>query len=255
MDPLLLGITGSLLAGLATGVGAAGVFLIKRLSLRLETILLSGAAGIMLAATFFSLIEPALTASATTLPGILGVLVVIAGILLGALLLSTAHGALPHEHFITGTEGPSTRVARIWLFILAIALHNFPEGLAVGAGFGAGGLSGGMSLAIGIGLQNMPEGLAVAAGLLAIQYSRLKAFAIAFLTGLIEPAGGLIGSLALWLAEPLVPGMLGFAAGAMLYVISNEIIPETHGGNYKSSATFSFLIGFVSMIFLDHVFG
>ncbi|MBE7440275.1 MAG: ZIP family metal transporter [Spirochaetales bacterium] len=254
MDPLLLGISGSLLAGLATGIGAAGVFLIRRLSLHLETILLSGAAGIMLAATFFSLIDPALELSAARMPGVAGVLIVTGGIGLGAFFLAGAHALLPHEHFISGTEGPPARVARIWLFIVAIALHNFPEGMAVGAGFGAGGLSGGLSLATGIGLQNMPEGLAVAAGLLALQYSRWQAFSIAFLTGLIEPFGGLIGSLALWLAEPLVPGMLGFAAGAMLYVISNEIIPETHGGNYKSSATFSFLSGFVLMILLDHSF-
>lgn len=144
---------------------------------------------------------------------------------------------------------------RIWLFVIAIALHNFPEGMAVGVGFGTGDLGKGTALAIGIGLQNIPEGLAVAVSLLGIRYSRTQAFLIAFLTGLLEPLGGLFGSTMVWLAQPMMPWTLGFAAGAMLFIISDEIIPETHQRPYKTLATFSLLAGFVIMMFLDASLG
>ena len=163
---------------------------------------------------------------------------------------------MPHEHFVLGKEGPETdRIARIWLFVMAITLHNFPEGMAVGVGFAGGEVSNGVTLAVGIGLQNVPEGFAVALSLISIGYSRSHAFWVATLTGLVEPVGGAMGAAAVSLAEPLMPIILGMAAGAMLFVISDEIIPETHRRGYENVATFSLLGGFVVMMFLDTAFG
>lgn len=252
-----LGFTGSLVAGLATGLGALGIFLIRRLSEQTEDALLSLAAGIMLAASFFSLLLPGIEyAEAQTHSKALAVTIVSAGLLIGAVVLYVIHRYAPHEHFIAGREGPEAPVlSRIWLFVIAITLHNFPEGMAVGVGFGGGDIANGVSLATGIGLQNMPEGLAVAASLLVINYTKTQAFAVAFLTGLVEPIGGLLGSAAVSLAEPLLPWTLGFAGGAMLYIISDEIIPETHRGSYENLATFSLLGGFVLMMFLDATLG
>jgi ZIP family zinc transporter len=155
-----------------------------------------------------------------------------------------------------GREGPETEdLSRIWLFVIAITVHNFPEGMGVGVGFGGGDISNGITLATGIGIQNVPEGLAVAVSLLAAGYARLQAFVVAFLTGLAAPIGGLAGSAAVALAAPMLPWTLGFAAGAMLFVISDEIIPETHRGDFQNLATFSLLVGFSIMMFLDATLG
>jgi ZIP family zinc transporter len=142
---------------------------------------------------------------------------------------------------------------RIWLFIIAITIHNFPEGMAVGVGFGSGDIANGTSLAIGIGLQNMPEGLAVALPLLGLGYSRLKAIGIATLTGLVEPVGGLLGVAAVSIFHPVLPIGLAFAAGAMLFVISDEIIPETHAKGRSRLATFGIIVGFIIMMTLDNL--
>jgi zinc transporter, ZIP family len=250
-----LGTLGSLLAGLGTGVGALGIFLLRRPSDRAQDAMLSAAAGVMLAATFFSLLAPALEqADELTLNKALGVVFVAAGVLAGAGGLFAIHRLVPHEHFVLGREGPSSaRLARIWLFIIAITLHNFPEGMAVGVGFGGGDLGNGASLALGIGLQNIPEGFAVSISLLSIGYSRNAAFWVGMLTGLVEPVGGALGAAVVSIAAAL-PIVLGMAAGAMLFVISDEIIPETHRRGYENVATFSLLGGFVAMMFLDTVF-
>ena len=174
----------------------------------------------------------------------------------GTLLLWWLNHSLPHEHFVSGPEGPDTEtVRRIWLFVLAITIHNLPEGMAVGVGFGGGDTARGVSLATGIGLQNVPEGLAVAASLVSVGFSRTKAALVALGTGLLEPLGGLLGSAAVALVEPLMPWTLGFAAGAMLYVISDEIIPETHKRGYDTQATFALVAGLVLMMTLDHALG
>ena len=256
-DIFLHGAAGSLAAGMCTGLGALGIFLVRRLNPRIEDGLLSAAAGVMLAATFFSLLLPALDrADALTPSRFLAVSMVGAGLALGAIGLFCVHRLVPHEHFLMGKEGPdSTRLKRIWLFIIAITLHNFPEGMAVGVGFAGGDEGNGLSLAIGIGLQNIPEGFAVAISLLSIGYSRAMAFWVGMLTGLVEPVGGVVGAAAVTLAEPLMPAILGLAAGAMLFVISDEIIPETHRRGYESVATFSLLGGFVAMMYLDVIFG
>lgn len=254
MSLVATGLIASLLAGLATGVGALPALFFKSVPDRLMSTLLGGAAGVMLAATSFSLIVPGIEHGNLLWPGY-GVYVVAISLFGGAICLDLVDRLLPHEHFILGHEGPSSKMKRIWLFIIAITIHNFPEGLAVGVGFGSGDIANGTSLAIGIGLQNMPEGLAVALPLLGLGYSRLKAIGIATLTGLVEPVGGLLGVAAVSIFHPVLPIGLAFAAGAMLFVISDEIIPETHAKGRSRLATFGIIVGFIIMMTLDNLLG
>lgn len=250
---VLWGVLATIGTGLATGVGALPVLLTRRVSERLLDAMLGFAAGVMLAATAFSLLLPAME-SGSLLWGPWGIAVVLAGLFLGAVFLSLMDRVIPHLHFIAGPEGPSSRLRRIWLFILAITLHNFPEGLAVGVGFGSGRLDEALVLAVAIGLQNMPEGLAVALPLLREGYSRPRALLYATLSGLAEPIAGALGVLAVQLARPLLPLALAFAAGAMLFVVSDEIIPETHRRGYQREGTFGVIVGFMAMMFLDNLF-
>lgn len=256
-DVVWLGFVGSLIAGVMTAVGAAGVAAIRSLSARFEDGLLSFAAGIMLAASFFSLLLPAIEfGELQYATKERAVAVVLAGFLAGCMLLYLLHRYLPHEHFLSGHEGPDAKsLKRIWLFVIAIAIHNFPEGMAVGAGFAGGDIGNGISLATGIGIQNIPEGLAVAVALIAVGYSRMRAFIVAALTGLAEPLGGILGSFSVSLAEPMMPIALAFSAGAMLFIISDEIIPETHRRGFKNIATFSLITGFACMMYLDATLG
>lgn len=253
INPVLLGFLGSLLAGLMTGAGALPVLLGRIPGRAARDASLGFAAGVMLSASFFSLILPALEAGAERHgEGALPALIVVVSILVGMGAVALLNDFLPHEHFSTGREGPdSAALRRIWLFITAITIHNFPEGLAVGVGFGADGLSGGMPLAVGIGLQNAPEGLAVAVALLGEGYGRARSVLIATLTGLVEPLGGLLGAGVVTVSQPLLPWGLAFAAGAMLYVISHEIIPETHRSGNQNKATAGLAIGLTVMLFLD----
>ncbi len=254
MTIFLYGIAASGLAGLGTGLGALPALFVRQISNRTMSTLLGGSAGIMLAATSFSLIIPGINQGNLLWPGY-GVFIAIAGILVGGIFLDIIDKTLPHEHFAAGPEGPSTRLKRIWLFIIAITIHNFPEGMAVGVGFGTGDVGAGISLAIGIGLQNMPEGLAVALPLIGLGYSRAKALGIATLTGLVEPVGGLLGAGLVTVFHPVLPFALAFAAGAMLFVISDEIIPETHAAGKSRLATYGILVGFVIMMGLDNLLG
>lgn len=241
----------SLAAGLATGVGALPVFFTRNISVRLQDIFMGFGAGVMLAATSFSLIIPGLDAAGN---GVKAAAIIVMGILLGGIFLWLANKFLPHEHFIKGHEGvDSARLKKIWLFIFAITLHNFPEGIAVGVGFGGGDILNGITLAIGIGLQNMPEGLIVALALIAHRYSIKKSFLIALATGLVEPIGGLLGAGLISIFQILLPWGLAFAAGTMLFIISNEIIPESHRKGFANQATFGLMVGFVVMLFLDVV--
>ena len=252
-----LGAITSFLAGLGTSIGALAVFCIRRPTARTMIGLISGAAGVMLAASFFSLLEPAFqyARSGHVLGVGTGEIGVVLGVFAGAAGLYLLHRYSPHEHFDRGREGPATtQFSRLWLFIIAITLHNFPEGMAVGVGFAGGNVPNGIALGLGIGLQNIPEGLAVAVSLLAIGYSRKVGFAVGSLTGLVEPIGGVIGAAAITLAEPAMPIILGIAAGAMLFIISDEIIPETHRGPHQDLATFALLGGIVVMMLMQSWF-
>lgn len=250
---VLLGFLASGVASLGTALGALGVYFIRKLSQRVEDGLLSFAAGIMLAASFFSLLLPAIDFGEVIYGGTTaGVSVAAVGVFAGAGMLWIIHSFSPHEHFVTGREGPTgAAFDRIWLFVIAITIHNFPEGMAVGVGFAGGDVANGIPLTAGIGIQNLPEGLAVSVSLMAAGYSKSKSVFVGILTGLVEPIGGLFGAGAVSIAAPLMPFVLAFSAGAMLFIISDEIIPETHRNGFETLATFSLLVGFVAMMFLD----
>ena len=248
-----LGVLASSLASLGTLLGAAGVFLVRKPSDRMQDAMLSVAAGVMLAASFFSLLQPAIDAAwQFAAPRLLAASIVGAGLLSGMALMLALHQVVPHEHFVLGREGPrAVELQRMWLFVIAITLHNFPEGMAVGIGNAGAEFAKAVPLTLGIGLQNIPEGLAVALSLVAAGYARSTAFLTGCLTALVEPLGGAFGSAAAWLALPLMPFTLGFAAGAMLFIINDEVIPETHRRGYENTATIWLMVGFAAMMVLD----
>jgi len=253
MNIILIGVLASLGAGLMTGVGALPVLFGRSVQARMRDTMLGFAAGVMLSASFFSLILPGIeVAEAQHGSALVAALIAAGGVLLGAGAVAALNEFVPHEHFFQGREGVDAgALARIWLFVLTITIHNFPEGLAVGVGFGGGDVGNGISLAVGIGLQNAPEGLAVAMALLGLGYGRRFAFLVALATGLIEPVGGLLGVVAVSLSEVVLPWGLTFAAGAMLYIISHEIIPDTHRRGHQNAATTGLIGGMVLMMVLD----
>lgn len=251
MHIILVGILASTLAGLMTFVGALPVLFFRQISDKVMDAMLGFSAGVMLAATAFSLIIPSIESAGG---GVHGSLICAGGFLIGGIVIFFSDRLIPHYHFVKGPEGPSSSLRRIWLFIFAISIHNFPEGLAVGVGFGNGHFEQGIKLSIAIGLQNMPEGLAVALALLREKYSLPYALSIALLTGLVEPIGGALGISVVTYAQALLPWGLAFAAGAMLWVISHEIIPETHRKGYENYATTGLMIGFAIMMILDTMF-
>ncbi|MEA5569545.1 ZIP family metal transporter [Calothrix sp. UHCC 0171] len=257
MENLAIGAIASFSAGMATVIGALPILLPINLTQRVQGIMLGFGGGVMLAATSFSLIVPG-TAAAQSL-GVSqtnSALIMVVGILLGGLFLQLAHRLMPHEHFFKGKENcRGGNVKRIWLFIAAITIHNFPEGLAVGVNFGNNNISDGIPVALGIGLQNIPEGLVVALSLVAEKYSASYAIWISFLTGLVEPIGGLIGIGLVNIANSVLPLAMAFAAGAMLFVISDEIIPESHRQGLEKEGTIGVMVGFVVMMFLDIALG
>jgi len=263
LPPVAAGVAASVFAGaVLTALGAVPVFAVRALRPRTEVALLGFAAGVMLAATFFSLLLPALALGEAQLGG-RGAAVVgaIAALFVGALALQLAHRLAPHEHLLGkgregGTPGPAgARIERIWLFVIAITIHNVPEGLSVGVAAGSGDAARGLAVMTGIGLQNMPEGLAVAVALRSLGYAPRAAFAAAAFTGLVEPIGGVIGAGAVALSTALLPWALAFSAGAMLFVISDEIIPETHRPGTAGGATASLFAGFAVMMLLDATLG
>ncbi len=251
---VVIGFFASILAGLATGVGALPVLFFNNISKNLFNSLLGAAAGVMLAATAFSLLVPGMDFGNQVWPG-KGLWVVALGMLLGAGFLHYADRQLPHINFGDSPELKLDSLKKIWLFIIAITIHNFPEGMSVGVSFGAGDINNGIVLAIAIALQNIPEGLAVALPLLGLGYSKKYAIGIATLTGLVEPVGGLLGVTMVTVFSPILPLAMGFAAGAMLFVISEEIIPETHANGRSRLATFSLMLGFIIMMALDNLLG
>ena len=246
MEIILLGSLASLLAGLATSLGAIPVFFIRRFDKKLYSAMLGFAAGVMLAASFFSLLLPALQKGT--------ILEVFLGFVLGVVFLELADKFIPHQHFIVGPEGRPLHLKRIFLFVLAISIHNFPEGLIVGVGFGAVDIKKAVILALGIAVQNIPEGAAVALPLHSKGYAKAKSFYIATLTGLIEPLGGILGVSLTVLFSKLLPLALAFASGCMLYVVSGEIIPESHREGFGKIATVWLIAGFILMLILENIF-
>lgn len=242
----------TLFTALATGAGALPVLVVRNISDTVRDAMLGFGAGVMLAASFFSLLTPALASGAQIAGNPAGgVLIAAAGVIIGAAVLMAADRWLPHEHFVKGREGLAVRNAQgLWLFVVAITLHNIPEGLAVGV---AQGSAGGAAITLGIAIQNMPEGLIVAIALVTLGISRWKAAALALATGMAEPLGGLIGAGAISYATAMLPWGLAFAAGAMLFVISHEIIPETHRNGNERVATIGLIGGFVLMMLFDTI--
>lgn len=256
MNNVIVGAIASLGAGLATFIGALPILFPINLTERVQGVMLGFGGGVMLAATSFSLVIPG-TEAAMSLgySKAYAALIMVAGILLGGLFLQLAHKLLPHEHFIKGKESGGESLKRIWLFVAAITIHNFPEGLAVGVNFGNNNIKDGLPVAIGIGLQNIPEGLVVALALVTEGYSKGYALWVSLLTGLVEPIGGLIGASVVSIANFVLPWAMAFAAGAMLFVISDEIIPESHRKGLEKEGTIGVMVGFVVMMFLDVALG
>jgi ZIP family zinc transporter len=242
----------------ATTLGAIPAFFLRRLNEKLNNNLLSFAAGVMLAATVFSLLLPSIESSKAQGDSIVSaVLQTIVFLFVGGFALWLINEYVPHEHFAKGHDGIDIdlhKLRKIWLFVIAIAIHNFPEGLSVGVANGTNEFGTGFGATLGIGLQNIPEGLSVAVALHSQGYSKKYAFGISALTGLVEIFGGAFGASVLLLSTHALPWALAFAAGAMLFIISDEIIPETHRHGFENGATFSLFVGFGLMMFLDAVF-
>ena len=251
---VVIGFVASILAGLATGVGALPALFFKKISNNVFNSILGAAAGVMLAATAFSLLVPGIEYANQLWPG-KGIYLISAGMLIGAWFLHAADKHLPHVHFDSIDNDQLNTLNKVGLFIMAITLHNFPEGLSVGVSFGADQMKNGFVLAIAVALQNIPEGLAVALPLVGIGVNKWRAVGIATLTGLVEPIGGLLGVTMVTVIEPIMPIAMGFAVGAMLFVISEEIIPETHSKGRSRYATFALMICFIIMMILDNMLG
>jgi len=253
MPPVRAALLAGSAAAAATAVGSIPAFFTRGLEQRTQDALLGFGAGIMLAASAFSLVWPGLQEARQqgAGPWAAGSLVGIS-LLAGALMIMALDRALPHEHFIKGPEGGySPRIKRTRLFVFAICLHNLPEGLAIGVGFAATNVAHATALATGIAIQDLPEGLVVALALIAVGYGRGRAVLVGMASGLIEPVGAVAGA-SLVLALPfLLPCGLGFAAGAMLFVVSHEIIPESHRQGHENFATAGLMLGFVLMMLLD----
>jgi ZIP family zinc transporter len=260
---ILAGFLASSLAGAATVLGALPILSIGKPSEQQQNLMLGFAAGVMLAASFFSLIIPGINeAREMGASQIEASATIVAAVLLGGAALAQINAIIPpFDKLGLGPNGIVTAevtasARRVWLFVGAITLHNFPEGLAVGVSFGGGDMQAGTSTALGIGLQNIPEGLAVAGALAGIGYPPARAVLVALASGLVEPVAGLFGVSVVSLAQPLLPWGLGFAAGAMIYIVASEIIPDTHariaGGG---RATMGIMVGLVAMMFLDTTLG
>nr|WP_089398858.1 ZIP family metal transporter [Noviherbaspirillum humi] len=256
-ERVAMALQGGTMAAGATMLGTLPVLLSQQFSQKVFDTMLGFGAGVMLAASAFSLIIPGLAAAKSLGAGSWGAgLIVGAGILLGGLLLYSIDALLPHEHFIKGVEGrQAKRLKRAWLFVSAIILHNLPEGLAIGVAFAGTNAIGAQALATGISIQDVPEGMVVAMALRSVGYGRMLSVGLGAASGLVEPLAAVLGASVIGLSAVLLPWGLAFAAGAMLYVISHEIIPESHRTGHEAFATGGLMIGFVLMMLLDTALG
>ncbi|MBQ8636907.1 MAG: ZIP family metal transporter [Clostridia bacterium] len=243
----------------ALGVGGATIFgaligfVFKDISHRFSDIVLSFAAGVMLAAAVFGLVIPSLEYG-----GEYGFVITVAGIFAGAFCLNLIDKVVPHLHKIVGSDieqHNKTNLSKVLLFVTAIAIHNLPEGIAAGVGFGSGNDAQAILIAGGIALQNIPEGMVIIAPMLTAGVSARKTFVCAMITGLVEVVGTFIGYFAVSIASAVLPFALAFAGGTMLYVISDEMIPETHAHGSERGATYALLVGFCVMLIFDVLLG
>ena len=242
----------------ALGVGGATVFgvllgfLFQKIPHKFNDAILGFAAGIMLAAAVLGLIVPSMEEGNIWITAI--------GILCGALFLNLADKLTPHLHHITGVDQEThsdtqKNINKVMLFVLAIAIHNLPEGIAAGVGFGSEDISNAITVAVGIALQNIPEGMIIVSPLIMAGVSKWRVLLIASCTGLVEIIGTLIGFGAVTVATTILPFALAFAGGTMIYVVSDEMIPETHSHGYERMATYSLIIGFITMLIMDYFIG
>ncbi len=236
--------------GGATVVGALLGFLFKKVSHKFSDMILGFAAGVMMCAAVVGLILPSLEG------GKLAPLVTVAGVFCGAAVLNIIDRVVPHLHKIVGGDSErhpesAKQINKILLFVLAIAIHNFPEGIAAGVGFGTGNTADAITIAGGIALQNIPEGMVIIGPMLAAGINRKNTFLIAAVTGLIEVVGTFLGFFAVSLSSAVLPFALAFAGGTMLYIISDEMIPETHAHGNERGATYALLVGFCLMMLVD----
>lgn len=262
-NPILLALIATLFTWFLTALGAGMVFFFKKIEKKVLNSMLGFASGVMIAASFWSLLNPAIEmaeggSTPSWVPAVVGFLAGGAFLLLVDKLLPHLHMGLPRDQ----AEGISTSWKRSVLLVLAITLHNIPEGLAVGVAFGAlannpdpGMLAGAVALAMGIGLQNFPEGAAVSIPLRREGFSRLKAFNYGQLSGVVEPIAGVLGAYLVLTMEPLLPYALSFAAGAMIFVVVEELIPESQTGNETDLSTVGAILGFATMMLLDVALG
>lgn len=265
LSPVMQALIATTGTWLLTASGAALVFFFKSLNRQLLDGMLGFTGGVMIAASFWSLLAPAIEISEQTNPGLPNWLPAALGFVGGALFLFALDKVLPHLHInfpIEEKEGVETNLKSPLLLVLAITLHNIPEGLAVGVAFGAvahgvegASIGAAIALAIGIGLQNFPEGLAVAAPMRRLGVSRFKSFWYGQMSAIVEPVAGVVGAAAVLYALPILPYALAFAAGAMIYVVIEEVIPETQLDKYADTSTLGFIGGFTVMMILDVALG
>lgn len=263
LSPIMQAFLATCFTWFVTALGASFVFFFKKINKKVLDSMLGFAAGVMIAASFWSLLAPAIEMSEEA--GNLPWLAPLAGFLLGGAFLKLADSIIPHVHIgmpKEKAEGIKTDWKRSVLLVMAITIHNIPEGLAVGVAFGAAAaglpsatIAGAMVLALGIGLQNFPEGAAVSIPLRRDGLSRGKSFWYGQLSGMVEPIAGVLGALAVFIMKPLLPYALSFAAGAMIYVVTEELIPEAQSSGNSDFATVGTMLGFAVMMFLDVALG
>ena len=237
--------------GLSTVIGALIGFAFKNISHKASDYILAFAGGVMLSAAFFGLILPSFDESKPT-----SLITTVIGMFLGALVVFLADKLVPHLHNTTSdtdieSHPKNEKASKVMLFVSAIAIHNIPEGIAAGVGFGGDDITGAITIALGIALQNIPEGMVIIAPMLAVGMSKKKTLLIASITGLAEVVGTLLGYFATGISAAVLPLALAFAGGTMLYIVSDEMIPETHAHGNAGGSTFALMGGFVLMMIVD----